>query len=271
MAGENAVAAFPAPVAAPVVPALNWKMERQKVEFNPKTHKYRMNGIILPSVTTVLGIIDKPALVNWAAGQAAEYGRRALVPGRAYTREEIDWIMDNAKKNFRSVSQRAKDSGTIAHDWIEADAYGLAPELPTDIAARNSVLSWKKWVADNGVEFLEVEKVVAEPNLGFAGTIDFIARIRSMGWKIFLGDVKTSAAIYREYELQTGAYCGGADPLITCDKITGGRIIVRIPKEGGEADVMPIARDWRYDYEAFLACLKLYRWQNDEGEWEKAL
>ena len=43
------------------------------LQFQPKAHRYRLDGKAVPGVTTILGVLDKPALPKWAAGAVAEY------------------------------------------------------------------------------------------------------------------------------------------------------------------------------------------------------
>ena len=40
--------------------------------FNEASHRYELDGKRIPSVTTVLGVINKPGLPYWAAKLVAE-------------------------------------------------------------------------------------------------------------------------------------------------------------------------------------------------------
>ena len=44
-----------------------------KFEFKEKTHKYKIDGKKILGTTTVLGMINKPALIQWAANLSAAY------------------------------------------------------------------------------------------------------------------------------------------------------------------------------------------------------
>ena len=41
--------------------------------FEPSTHTYTWNGKRMTGVTTILGVIAKPALIAWASNQAVDY------------------------------------------------------------------------------------------------------------------------------------------------------------------------------------------------------
>lgn len=75
----------------------------------------------VPSVTTILKVLDKPALPQWAANCARDYIQNEidtclLDPVPKYMLSE--WAVD-AAKNFRAVSSTAMDVGTRVHDLIE--------------------------------------------------------------------------------------------------------------------------------------------------------
>jgi len=78
--------------------------------------------------------------------------------------------------------------------------------------------------------------------------------------KLFVIDFKTSNAIHPEYFLQTAAYTYARyeetnlqydDPWV-----------IKIGKDGS-LDVQQM-KDWKRNFEVFLACLALYKWRNEE-------
>jgi hypothetical protein len=84
----------------------------------------------VPSVTTILKVLDKPALPQWAANCARDYvldeicSRNTLGPlartkaGYVALSTVEGWAID-AAKNFRKVSGTAMDVGTRVHELIE--------------------------------------------------------------------------------------------------------------------------------------------------------
>ena len=43
------------------------------LKFYDASHRYKLDGEWVPGVTTILGVLNKPALTKWAASQVAEY------------------------------------------------------------------------------------------------------------------------------------------------------------------------------------------------------
>jgi hypothetical protein len=86
----------------------------------------------IPSVTTILGILAKPALIQWAANCSRDWILEQL---EEYL--ENEWPIEpdtvrqwanEAPRNFRKVSKVATDIGKEAHRLIELDLKGK--ELP---------------------------------------------------------------------------------------------------------------------------------------------
>jgi hypothetical protein len=141
-------------------------------------------GQEVPGVTTVLNILNKPALVPWAWG----LGMKGL--------------------DYRKVRDQAADIGTIAHSMIEADIRGEAFDpseyAPADVAkAEVSYIAWLDWRKANIVDVLHSELQMVSEEYGFGGTIDCIARHNGDVWLV---DVKTGKAVYDEMIAQVAAY-----------------------------------------------------------------
>src|SRR5690606_13549775 len=47
--------------------------EQRGLKFYEKSHRYRLDGEWVPGVTTILGVLNKPALPKWSAKAVAEY------------------------------------------------------------------------------------------------------------------------------------------------------------------------------------------------------
>jgi hypothetical protein len=105
--------------------------ERHREDFHAlvrffRSHKreYIAKGKV-PSVTTILGELAKPALIQWAANCSRDYVLECL---RVHMKQEqliapVDvkaWA-EAAPKNFRKVGKQATDIGTDAHRFIEMD------------------------------------------------------------------------------------------------------------------------------------------------------
>jgi hypothetical protein len=113
--------------------------ERHREDFHAlvrfyRSHKreYIAKGKV-PSVTTILGIMAKPALIQWAANCSRDYILQELEKhqnefiadgGLVNKRIEYDLVKkwaESAPKNFRKVGKQATDIGTDAHRFVEMD------------------------------------------------------------------------------------------------------------------------------------------------------
>ncbi len=233
------------------------------LEYDPVHHTYIVNGKPVLSVTTIVSILDKSeALMNWAVNKVKEFLEAQLVVGKVYDELEKQELLIEAAQAHKKHSRRAKDIGTFVHEWIqkyiESKIKNLPPPpLPLNIYIRKSVEAFLKWEKENKIQFLETERKIYSKAYNYAGTLDAEAVANN---KIFIIDFKTSNAIHPEYFLQTSAYTQARseesglkyeDPWV-----------IKIGKDGTlEAQQM---KNWERNFEAFLSCLKLYRWRTED-------
>jgi len=128
----------------------------------------------LPSSTTILGALDKPALIWWAVNSMRDYLYNAL-DGADDTIEYhpdkdgvqiirlsvLHPLIEAARKNFRKVGKKAMDIGTQVHEAIELwFKTGVEPpkNAPDEVTA--SFVAFLDWVDLHQVEAIEVEKIV---------------------------------------------------------------------------------------------------------------
>jgi hypothetical protein len=159
-------------------------------------------GKKLPGVTTVLGVLEKPALVPWAARIAAEATAAAMVDGGQPAERAID-IGRLAPFKRR---QDAADAGTLAHACVDAHfAKRSEPEGTTD-EARACAARAIAHITDKGyvVEQTEWASSVGHIGQGFGGTLDMI--VRDADGKRYVADLKTGKAPYDEVVPQLAAY-----------------------------------------------------------------
>jgi len=166
---------------------------------------YELNGTQYPSVTTIQGVLDKPALMYWSANCAVDYIKenveRIQNPDGPHV---VDGILNDARGAFRNVSKAALDTGTMVHNAIEAyikHGRDLVGDLPDSV--QNGFLAFLDWEQKNKVTWLASELQLFNTKIGYAGTCDAILE---MNGNIYLVDFKTSKAIYDEYRDQIAAY-----------------------------------------------------------------
>lgn len=169
-----------------------------------RLYKHPVTGDLYPSVTSIIGCLDKPALVHWSAKETAKAAwaqRHALI-----ALEDEGAAVDMLKSaRYRSMEKRA-NLGTTVHAIAEA----LATDQPLpkfDVEAEEYADQFLRWVADFDVTFEAAEISVFNTTHGYAGTADGLARIGGHRW---LFDHKTSkSGIFPEVALQLAALRNG--------------------------------------------------------------
>lgn len=160
-------------------------------------------GEKVPSVTTVLGILDKPWMGPWAAKMVAT----EAVDNRTWWSE---LARDEAISYLKGFPFRKRDEagelGTAVHEVSEA----LASDLPFDVPAY--LLPYydalRAWHDAYRPEVLATEWQVAGGygDYGYAGSFDLLARVHG---RVYLIDLKTSKEFDHKWRLQVAAYMAG--------------------------------------------------------------
>lgn len=226
----------------------------------------------LPSVTKILGIIDKPALVGWAKRTVAEFavekapglvvmiaeqGPQATVK---YLAALPDYQRDTAAQLGSSVHLLA--------DMATRGAETAATGFEVSEAQRPYLEAFQAFLGHySASQVVSSEKAVISFGDQYAGTYDLLMQIDGELWLI---DIKTSKGIYAETGLQLVAY-GYAEHIILPNDPT----LYPMPKIAHYA-VLHLRPDaivggWRLveyavgerDYVAFLAARELWGWQQE--------
>ena len=196
------------------------------------------SGRIVPGVTTVLGIINKPQLVKWANN----LGLKGI---------------DSAQ--YVSATARV---GTLAHAMIQEHLGGTSVWERSEYApgeidlAENALLKFYEWEQQAGnVEAIMLETPLVSEIYSYGGTIDFYGVIGGKRWLI---DFKTSDNIYVEHLLQCAAYWK-----LLCEQdlpVDGVRIlrIGRDPVNGYEEKIL-CGQEVENYFHAFDLALQLHR------------
>ena len=148
---------------------------RTAVEPHAKQDRwYPHNGKKFATVTTVLDVLNKPALPQWSANMTVEYIREHIK--EMTTDEQIEYYLKKAKTAYRTKSKVAMDIGSIVHDAIHCHLSGGKPEpiLEGHDQATNSFLAFLQWADSVKLEPIALEKVLIDPVHEVGGTVDFI-------------------------------------------------------------------------------------------------
>jgi len=226
-----------------------------ELEFDEEKHLYHIGQTKVDGVTGVLTVINKPALIFWAVNKAVSFLEKTFVAGKVYDEMQVKEMLDTAKTAHRKSSSEASNLGKFVHQWIEDYIAGKNPAIPVNPQMKFAIDSFLKWEKDHNVKFLKSEQIVYSKEFKYAGTLDFTCEYDG---KKYLGDFKTSTAIYDEYWLQTAAYQHAYLEEFPNEKIDG-TIIVRIGKDGTVDFEASTPEDYKKDFNAFLGALMLRR------------
>jgi hypothetical protein len=210
------------------------------LEYRDSNHSYWLDGKRILGVTTICGVLEKPALVPWVGKMAAEFllGTRdpfhpdqwlnppAWEAGQAYTTEQIAELATTAGRWHADTKRKAADFGTAAHDWIEAYIYGEKRPEPEAPEVKASCAAFVEWIARHHVEFVEVEWSVTDGKVG--GKLDALALVDGV---LRVLDHKTGKGIYMESVIQVGKYHRMAS-VLTSVPLVARPIILHEPKDG---------------------------------------
>jgi len=177
-----------------------------------KVHtRYKLaDGTPVPGATTVIGILDKPALINWA------------------------WKLGLEGKDYKKVRDTAASVGTIAHYLVECEIKNEKPDLseysPKDIdKAETAFLAWLDFKKNNHLEPIASELQLVSEAHRYGGTIDLYAKLNGSGSCLI--DLKTSSGLWPEMRLQMAAY---KNLLEESGRKVDDVHLLRIDKETGE-------------------------------------
>jgi len=234
---------------------------------------YEINGIWYPRVTKIVEIKSKPQLYKFYAE------------------------MNNFAEG-EAIKKQSADEGTRIHRAVEQILIGQSPAV--DPIIMPAVESFIKFLEQKKIQVDPeyVERTIVHYDEKYAGTIDSLALIDG---KFGVLDIKTSQAIYKDYNLQTAAYIAAlqkdikqlqtrwilridqARICLKCGALLrekGGRQTIKLPYRNGAYDEKAKNCEhewsqvqgqielkefpyWQGDYQAFLGAKKLWEWENE--------
>jgi len=192
------------------------------------------DGTPVPGVTTVLNILAKPSLIQWAW----ELGR-----------QNLDW---------REVRDSAADVGTLAHYFIMCYLKGEMPDTSeySQIDVKKATIclnKFKVWHAEHWLSPIMIETPLVSEKYRFGGTLDLFAEYNG---EFTLVDFKTGKAIYDEYFYQLAAY---RQLLVEQGWPVANARILRIGRDEDEGFEEVIRTYLDNEFAIFRHCLEIYR------------
>jgi hypothetical protein len=247
-------------------------------------------GVAFPSITTCIGVLDKPALIPWAVGLTADAAEKAIwdvvEAGSDDDRERIAAGMFTVadtrtgrtaiNKELRAAHKEKKDSaaarGTDVHSICEAIAQGSDPHVPDELSGYvEGYLAFREEYPDMVFEWTEAT-VAGE---GFMGTTDAIVTLNG---KRYILDLKTNknGAVYSTVGMQLSAGAnatlivhsdGRTEPL---PKIDGGLALGLAPNGTWKLYSFETAPNGE-NHRGFKAALSAWHWKRTSGKDPKPL
>lgn len=193
----------------------------------------------LPSVTTILGVMSKPALEFWKI-------KTAVTSALTDPSQSVEEAMASIYKK----RDTAGDEGSNAHQILEHIAKEGDDGVEYQGKVGRYVEAYRKFVQEMPHKTIFTEKTVYSTKHRFAGTLDTVLELTS-GRRVLV-DFKTSNFIAPEFDLQLKAYKMALEEM---GEKTDGCAILHLKDNGTYSFIESDG-----DFDAFLACLKLYNW-----------
>ena len=224
-----------------------------RYEFVEVKHLHLLDGKPLTGCTTVLSVVAKPALIQWAANMAVDYIQKKILEAETGTvLDNLSQWIEEARKAHCKRKTDAGDWGTKMHELVEKNIKGEEQEIPE--THKKSFENFLEWVEKNKVKFLESEKNIYSEKLWLGGIVDFVCEIDGEVW---IGDIKTAkSGIYPEHFWQCAGYQLMLQEMGLYPNVKG-YIILNLKQDGKVLEKRSISNG--DNTKAFLACLDIYR------------
>lgn len=201
-----------------------------------KSHSYTLDGAWIPGVTTVIGLLDKPALVEWAAKETAAYADEHW--SELSSLRSADRIERLVKARY-ATNRRAIVKGNRVHNLGEKVAHHEAVEVPAEL--RSQVEAYARFLDRWNFATVATETPCCNTEYGYAGTFDLVVDSPRFGRSLM--DIKTGKGVYSEVGLQLNAYASADLRLEGVEKIgpRGGKTVEWVEREMPKVDSLLVA------------------------------
>lgn len=235
---------------------------------------YKINDKFFPSVTTILGVVNKPFLGIWR-GQVGNWEadriiNEALNKG-SIIHAAIEILLHKGKVIFNSSKNPA---------YSEAELTELMSELKvpyivlTEQQQHLEVYRFAKWVEEVKPQMVYSELKIASMQYEYAGTLDGIFDIKDGLYSVngskpieikegrYLIDYKTGKEVDDNYFMQLSAYLKAYEEEDRDNEISGGIIIHTNAQTKGKIEglktVVRTREELELDFQDFLAVKKVF-------------
>jgi hypothetical protein len=190
------------------------------LSFDAGSHQYTWDGIVVPSVTQIIG----------------EWRRISVYGVEYYCNRFTGHVID--VETFTAAGHR----GTAIHTGAKMIAEGKQLDLSVlHPSLLNPILEFQRWMEMTCPVIDIIEVPMYSERHGFAGTPDIIA---SIGRKLCVIDIKTGSS-YAMAGVQTAAYAQLYRERIKRGTLNVGRYVLHLPSSGPYKFIrLPLDTDW---------------------------
>lgn len=166
-----------------------------------------------PSITSIVRIVSKPHLIQWAADTAVQY---LMKHGR---KTDDGWLiseqmMSEASEEHKQQAMSAADSGSRVHQactlWMDGFHNQKASEqldemlITMDVKEAEMLDAFIKWAEEVHLVPVFTEKIVH--GNGFSGRLDAVVSLNGTPTLIDIKTVRSQGGYYPEWALQLAGY-----------------------------------------------------------------
>jgi hypothetical protein len=209
---------------------------------------------LYPSVTTVLGILDKPQLMDWKLEQVALAAFNSPANGSEPFEVYHQHLLTKA---FEQVSDAA-DLGTAIHAALEAHFKGAPIEAGMD----TYVEPVARLIEREGIAFTEHELRLVNAQIGYAGTTDAVITRNGQTGILDFKSRKTKPGVactpWETEPLQIAAY--GVAKFGQIPKI-GANVYISTTEKGRVEIWWHNYEDLTEAWKAFRSCVDIWQYQ----------
>jgi hypothetical protein len=235
-------------------------------EFDAKKHKYFLDGREMTGCTTILGVIAKPALIQWAANMAVDYLKG--LEHDLLTADDFEAARKAHTRKRDDAAQKGTDTHALVEEYIKFCIAENGGEPQLTGTEPHSIRPFQEWAQRENIRFLASEQQVYSRSLFVAGTYDFMFE---KDGKRYVGDLKTMKKLYDRLPIMQ---CAGY--ALMWEEMRGverefehneqheidGYCIFNLPKERAFDEKVDVPWSWdtEGDREAFTSAVRLYRY-----------
>jgi hypothetical protein len=212
-------------------------LERKKRDITEEGPWYRVDGVLVPRVTTVLSVVPKPYLATWRGNIGNRLADKRSEEAMSYG-SMVHLYADQVNRQWHRDKR----------DW----------RVPRQL--EKTVFAYRDWFDAHVDTVLISEGPVISDAHQYAGTSDLVAMLRGDTVPSLI-DLKTSKNPATEWPLQLAAYTMA---LKEEGIEIGRRIILQLPKVDSKASIAQCYEfnDIEDDTEAWLNALRFWKWIN---------